>query len=118
MASPDYQDAAGNLTDGTLFSLATDPRLDPNSPAAIDAIVADGGDPGMFALYAFAAVEVWVAAVIQAGTTNFEAVAASIAGGSFDTAIGDVSFSANGDLIMPGWTIYRWQDGVFTVYTP
>lgn len=118
LASPDYLDAAGDLADGTLFSLATDPRLAPDSPTATDAIVAAGGDPGMFALYAFAAVEVWVAAAIQAGSTDFDAVAASIAGGPFDTVIGDVSFSANGDLIMPGWTIYRWQEGIFTVYTP
>lgn len=118
LASPDYLDAAGDAADGTLFSAATDPRLDPHSQAATDAIFANGGDPGMFGLYAFAAVEVWVAAATQAGTTEFAAVAASIANGPFDTAIGDVSFSPTGDLIMPGWAIYQWQDGIYTVYTP
>ncbi|MHA1560112.1 MAG: branched-chain amino acid ABC transporter substrate-binding protein [Alphaproteobacteria bacterium] len=118
LASPDYLAAAGNIADGTLFSSATDPRLSPNSAAAIDAILAIGGNPAGFALNAFAAVEVWVAAAVEAGTTDFSAVASSIAGGTFDTAIGDVSFSANGDLIPPGWAIYQWQNGAVTVYTP
>lgn len=118
LASPDYLNAAGNAADGTLLSAATDPRLNPESQAATDAILANGGRPGMFGLYAFAAVEVWVAAATQAGTTEFADVVESIAIGLFDTAIGEVSFSPNGDLIMPGWAIYQWQDGAFTVYTP
>ena len=118
LASPDYLAVVGAAADGTLFAAATDPRLGADAGPAIGAIAALGGDGAGVALNAFAAVEVWAAAALQARTTDFDAVAETIANGTFDTAIGGVSFASNGDLSLPGWAIYRWQDGAYTVYTP
>lgn len=118
LASVDYAAAAGPEADGTLFTYQPDPAANPAATPAVLAITAAGGHADGFALYAFAAVEVWAAAVDEAGTTDYDAVAAAIAGGTFDTALGTIGFNANGDVDLPGWVIYRWNGGAYEIFTP
>ena len=116
LASQTYSVAAGEAADGILFTYPPDPRLDPAASTAIAAITATGGDSAGFALYAYAAVEVWAAAVAEAGTTNATPVASAIAGGPFDTALGAISFTG-GNVSYPGWVIYAWDSGEITVFS-
>ncbi len=118
LASADYAAAAGAEADGTLFTYQPDPAANPAAAPAVLAITADDGNADGFALYAFAAIEVWAAAVADARTTDYEAVAAAIAGGTFETALGTISFNANGDVGLPSWVIYRWNGGTYEVFTP
>jgi branched-chain amino acid transport system substrate-binding protein len=118
LASELYADPAGAEADGTLFTYQPDPAANPAAAPAIAAITADGGHADGFALYAFAAVEVWAAAVEAAGTTDYEAVAAAIVAGTFDTALGTLGFDAIGDVTLPGWAIYQWNNGEYEIFTP
>ena len=117
LSSTAFAASAGDAANGTLFTMAVDPRLDPAAEEAIAAIEANGGDAAGVALYAYAAVEVWAAAVVATDTINFAAIAASISAETVDTAVGEVAFNANGDLTLPGWAIYQWQTDGYTVYT-
>jgi branched-chain amino acid transport system substrate-binding protein len=40
-------------------------------------------------------------------------VAAALAGGSFETVVGPVSFADNGDLEQPAYAVYRVEEGAF-----
>ncbi len=118
LASPEFALQAGDAADGMLFTLEVDPRANPEAAEATAAIEAAGGTVTGIALYAYAAVEVWAAAIADAGTTGFPAVAASIGAQTVDTVVGTVGFTENGDLTLPGWTVYQWQGDRYTVFIP
>ncbi len=118
LASDAYAAAAGAEADGTLFTFQPNPADNPAAARAVAAITADGGRADGFALYAFAAVEVWADAVAKVGVTDYAPVAEAIAAGNFDTAIGTVTFDDIGDLNLPGWVIYRWNSGGYERFTP
>lgn len=118
LADPAFFEAAGSAANGIVFTYQPDPMAFPEAADAIAEIEAAGGSPEGFALYAYAAVEVWAEAVRRSGTPAFNAVAGTIANGSFQTAVGQVQFGPDGDLQATGWVWYQWSDGVIERYTP
>jgi branched-chain amino acid transport system substrate-binding protein len=52
----------------------------------------------MRALYSYAAVQLWAAAVNRAGTAQLQAVALALRAHEFDTIVGNVGFDANGGV--------------------
>lgn len=113
LADPAFTAVAGDAADGTLFTYPPAPRL---SPAAADvgaAMRAAGTEPAGFALFAYAAVEIWAAAVAEAGTTNLAPVARAIAAGTFQTVLGPVTFNADGEADIVGWVVHEWQGGAY-----
>ncbi|MCW5696931.1 MAG: branched-chain amino acid ABC transporter substrate-binding protein [Bauldia sp.] len=109
-ADPGFVEAAGAAADGTVFAYLRNPA-GPDAARAIAAIEAGGGAASLAALYAFAAVEVWAGAVEAVGAFDFGAVSAAIAANSFDTVVGAVGFTANGDMTLPGWAMHQWVAG-------
>lgn len=63
-------------------------------------------------LRAYAAVEVWSAAVARAGSLDGAAVAAALRAGPIDSVIGPIAFDQWGDLTTGAgdWVWYRWHD--------
>lgn len=116
LADAEYGAIAGEAADGTVFTYQPDPLALAEAAAAVAAIRAAGGSPDGFALYAYAAVEVWSAAVARTETTAFDAISAEIATGTFQTAIGEVSFSPIGDYEGPDWVWYVWSAGDIATY--
>jgi branched-chain amino acid transport system substrate-binding protein len=108
---------AGEAGEGALMTYPPDPA---RHAAAADVvarmeqrgIVAEG-----YVLYAYAAVQAWAAAAEAAGSTDFSAVAAALAGGTFDTVIGPVAFDDKGDVRLPAYVVYQWHDGEYD-YAP
>jgi branched-chain amino acid transport system substrate-binding protein len=102
---------AGEAGEGALMTYPPDPA---RSAAAADVvarlerrdIVAEG-----YLLYAYAAVQTWAAAAEAAGSTDFAAVAAALADGTFDTVLGPVAFDDKGDVRLPAYVVYQWRDG-------
>jgi branched-chain amino acid transport system substrate-binding protein len=123
LAAEAFAEIAGEEADGTLFTFPLDPAGLETAGEAVAAIEAAGGPAEAFAVYAFAAVEIWAQAVELAGTTEFGAVANEIGTVLFATAIGTVGFNQIGDfqigdLTIAGWVIHRWADGLFQPYRP
>lgn len=113
-----FVEIAGDAADGTLFTYQPDPLVLPGAQPAIARIVEDGGSPDGLALYAYAAIEVWAEAVRQNGASAFDVVSATIADGTFQTAVGQVQFGPGGDLQAPGWVWYQWMGGEIVPYAP
>ncbi|HVZ13717.1 MAG TPA: branched-chain amino acid ABC transporter substrate-binding protein [Bauldia sp.] len=109
----DYGRLAGDAAEGTMVSFPADHRKDPSAANVVAGFTARGEDPAGFVLPAYAAVQVWAAAVASARSTDFDKVAAAIQGGTFQTVIGTVSFDARGDITNPAYDWYVWHDGGF-----
>ena len=118
LADQSFVELAGALADGTLFTFPPDPRTNDTAAEAILAIETGGGAADGFALYAFAAVEIWAEAVLQVGTVDYAIVAGAIANEVYDTALGPVAFDAIGDMIQPVWVVYQWRDGAIERFGP
>ena len=111
LLTTEYRDAAGTAADGTLVTYAADPRGRPGAGPLVDRLRAQGAEPEIFTLHAYAAVQVWSQAVHAAGSTGYDAVARALNGGRFETVIGETGFDARGDMSLPGYAVYRWRDG-------
>lgn len=108
---------AGAAGEGALMTYPPDPA---RNPAAADVvkrmekrdIVVEG-----YVLYAYAAVQAWAAAADAAGATDFAAVTAALADGTFETILGAVAFDEKGDVRLPAYVVYQWHDGGYD-YAP
>jgi branched-chain amino acid transport system substrate-binding protein len=59
----------------------------------------------------YASMEILEQAIERTGSLDREAVIAEIQTGTFDTAIGKVSFEGN--IVQQVWNVGQWRDGVF-----
>jgi branched-chain amino acid transport system substrate-binding protein len=109
----DYGRLAGAAAEGTMVSFPADHRKNSAAANVVAAFTARGEDPAGYVLPAYAAVQVWAAAVAIAKSTDFDKVAAAIQSGTFQTAIGPVSFDGKGDITDPAYDWYVWHDGGF-----
>ena len=118
LADPTFPEMAGAEANGTLFTFPPDPTQDEDAVGAIAAIEAAGGRAEGFALYAYAAVEVWRQAVDHTQTTEISVVAAEIGAELFDTALGTLGFNEIGEVTLAGWAVYEWFGGGYRLYAP
>lgn len=118
LADPAFPELAGEAATGVVFTFQPDVAADPAAAEAVAAITAAGGSPRGFALYAYAAVEVWAAAVRQNGAVTGDTLSEVIADSEVDTAIGPVGFNEIGDYTGDGWVWYRWGAVTFERLSP
>ena len=123
LADQEFGSLAGPSVDGVLFTFGPDPRKNPAAASLIARFRAKGIDPEGYTLYAYAALQIWAAAVGNAGTVDSKKVADALREGAWDSALGPISFKQNGDVAFKqsaipfkqqgenretNWTIYRW----------
>ena len=97
--------------DGTLM-IAQPEWADVADPAALDAFKAANVIAEGYALPAYAAVEIAVAAAGKAGRDG-KPVTADLAGQDFTTAIGPIRFDEKGDLSRNPYRLFRYEGGRF-----
>jgi branched-chain amino acid transport system substrate-binding protein len=106
--------SAGDAGEGALVTYPPDPALDPGAADLVAKFRAAGNEPEGFVLPTYAAVQVWAEAARKSGSTDSAKVAPAIAGGTFATAIGKVSFDEKGDLRLPSFVVYGWKAGRYS----
>jgi len=111
LVTEEFWAIAGRAGEGTLMTFPPDPRKEPAAERVVERFRARGIEPQGYTLYSYAAVQVWAQAAEAAGSADFEAVVAALNGGEFDTALGTVSFDEIGDVTLPGYVIYEWEEG-------
>lgn len=117
-ADPAFRAAAANNADGTIFAFPPELAEAPAAADAVAALTAAATAANNAALYGFAALEVWAAAVRSAGVLSFEAVATALHEEVFTTAVGLIDFNDIGEANVAGWTIQIWQNGNRAAYGP
>ncbi len=110
IATTEFPSIAGTaVTEGTLFTFNPDARKNPAARAVMEAFRRSGFDPEGYTLYAYAAVQVWAQAAAAAKSVESRQVAAALKSGTFNTALGQLSFDAKGDRRQPDHVVYRWD---------
>jgi branched-chain amino acid transport system substrate-binding protein len=68
-------------------------------------------DDRAIALQAYAAMEVWAAAVGEANSTEAAKVVPLLASKSFETTVGRIKFNERGDASIPSFALHSWSNG-------
>jgi branched-chain amino acid transport system substrate-binding protein len=113
LAADEFPQIAGGASEGTLMTFPSDLRRSPEAATVVRELRSQGIEPEGYVLAAYTAVQVWAAAATAAGSTAFDAVVPALGAGDFPTVLGRVSFDANGDANLPGFTFYEWKGGSY-----
>jgi branched-chain amino acid transport system substrate-binding protein len=113
LVTDEYWSITGPSGEGTLMTFSPDPRKNPEAAPVVEKFRAKGIEPEGYVLYTYAAMQAWKQAVEAAGSTDFDKVIAELNKGKFDTVIGELSFDDKGDVTLPGYVFYEWNDGKY-----
>ena len=113
LVTEEYWSITGEAGTGTMFSFPPDPRAEPGNAELVEKFQAKGIDPEGYTLYTYAAVQVFAQAAEKAGSTDYDALVEALNGNEFDTVLGKLSFDDKGDVALPGYVFYKWEDGKY-----
>ena len=113
LSNTEYWAIGNEAAAGTLFTNASDALKNPDSAEAVAVLKEKNIPPEAFTLNAYAAVQVIAAGIEKAGKADDPAaVAAALKDGQpVQTAIGKLTYSENGDLSSPSFSLFKWEDG-------
>ena len=115
LADKEFAAIAGPAAEGALFTFGPDPRKRASATAVMKTFKAKAIDPEGFTLYTYAALQIWAQAAQKAGTVDARKVAAVLRGGRWDTVLGKISYTAQGDTTVLDYVVYRWdRNGAYT----
>jgi branched-chain amino acid transport system substrate-binding protein len=104
---------AGEAAEGTLFTFFPDPRRLPQAASIVQRFRAENFEPEGYTLFTYGAVQVWAQAVATAGSTELDAVIASLRHNQFSTILGRLDFDDKGDVTHQSSTWYVWKGGEY-----
>ena len=107
----EFATLAGDAANGVMFTNAAEAR---NLPTAQDVVkkFRDGGfEPEGYTLSTYAAIQIWAAAVAEAGSTEAAKVAETLRSHAWPSVIGELAFDAKGDLTSSTYVWYVFKDG-------
>lgn len=113
LVTDEYWSIAGDAGEGTLMTFSPDPRNIETNKDLVQRFRDKGVEPEGYTLYTYAALQAFKQAAEKAGSTDPEAVMGALNEGEYDTVLGTVSFDDKGDVSLPGYVFYRWQDGQY-----
>lgn len=118
LVTDEYWAITGPAGEGTLMTFSPDPRKNPDAEPIVETFRGKGIEPEGYTLYTYAAIQAWKEAVETAGSTDFEPVVEALNAGEFDTVLGPLAFDDKGDVTLPGYVFYVWQEGQYDYLTP
>jgi branched-chain amino acid transport system substrate-binding protein len=114
LATKEFWDITGPAGEGMLFTFGPDPRKKATAAAVVKKFKDKGIDPEGYTLYTYAALQIWVAAVKKAGTTDSKKVAETLHSGKWDTVLGPIAYDKKGDITVIDYVFYIWKkDGSY-----
>lgn len=113
LVTDEYWSITGDAGAGTLMTFSPDPRKSADAADLVAKLEADGKPTEGYVVYTYAAIQAWAAAAETASTTDYDAVVEALDAGTFNTALGSLSFDDKGDVSLPGYVFYEWKDGQY-----
>jgi branched-chain amino acid transport system substrate-binding protein len=101
----------GAATDGVLMSFPPKAEDDPKNAALVKKFRDAKYEPAGYTLFTYAAVKVWADAAKKANSIEAAKVAAALRAGTFDSAVGPLTYDQKGDIKDPVYDIYIWKGG-------
>lgn len=109
----EFWSITGPAGEGTMFTFAPDPRLKAEAAQAVAEFKEAKYDPEGYTLDTYAAVQVYVAAVKKANSTDLAKVLPVMHDTTFDTVLGKLTFDPKGDLTKADYVWYLWSNGTY-----
>ncbi len=113
LVTDEYWAITGDSGNGTLMTFSPDPRRNPEAKPVVDELIAAGKTAEGYALYTYAAIQIYADAVTTAGSDDYAGVVAALNAGDFKTVLGELKFNDKGDVTLPGYVMYEWKDGKY-----
>jgi branched-chain amino acid transport system substrate-binding protein len=111
-----FWEAAGQTGEGMTVSFALDHSALPSAEKAVTEIDRAKGSSEGAAIASYSAVQVFAAAAKVQSVNDPAALAAYLrSGAAFETAMGQVSFDAKGDVKPQRFQWYRWSQGRYAI---
>jgi branched-chain amino acid transport system substrate-binding protein len=110
----EFAKLGGAATDGVLMSFPPKAEDDPKNAALVKKFRDAKYEPAGYTLFTYAAVKVWADAANKAKSTEAAKVAAALRTGTYDSAVGPLTYDAKGDIKDPVYDIYVWKGGKST----
>lgn len=118
LVTEEFWNVAGDAGEGTLMTFTPDPLTIVAAQSLIQRFKDAGYTPEGYTLHAYAAVQAYVQAAEATGGMDGRKIAGWLrAGNRVNSAIGELSFDALGDVRDPQFTWLRWSQGKFAVAT-
>jgi len=113
LVTDEYWAITGDAGQGTLMTFSPDPRNNPDAAEVVKKLEAAGKTTEGYALYTYAAIQTWAQAAGAAKSVKFDDVNKQLASGKYKTVLGELSFDGKGDVTLPGYVFYRWENGKY-----
>jgi branched-chain amino acid transport system substrate-binding protein len=113
MTNSELPSIAGPAANNVMFTFSPDPRENPAAAPVVAEFKKKNIDPEGYVLYAYAAMQLFEQAAKQAKSIKYQPLRDAMASGTFPTVIGELSFDAKGDLKVPAFVVYKWNDGKY-----
>ncbi|WP_448207606.1 branched-chain amino acid ABC transporter substrate-binding protein [Azospirillum sp. sgz302134] len=110
----EYWAITGPTGQGTLFTDSAAATSNPAARELVDKFKQAGlPEPGNFAFYSYAAVQVIAQGLQKAGAADVKKLTTALHGNTFDTVVGEIQFDKKGDVLKPQYVLYEWKDGKY-----
>ena len=113
LVTDEYWQITGDAGEGTLMTFSPDPRKNADAAPVVEKLRAKGIEPEGYVLYTYAAIQAWAQAATTAKASGGEEVIKALNAGKFNTVLGELSFNDVGDVTLPGYVWYVWQNGKY-----
>ncbi|WP_434623104.1 branched-chain amino acid ABC transporter substrate-binding protein [Azospirillum sp. B2RO_4] len=108
----EYWSITGPAGEGTLYTDSPSAASDPKAQELIASFKKAGlPEPGNFAFYSYAAVQVIAEGLQKSGSADSGKLAKTLHANSFDTVVGQIEFDKKGDIVKPNYVMYVWSNG-------
>jgi branched-chain amino acid transport system substrate-binding protein len=111
LVAQEYWAITGDAGAGTLMTVSPDPRKNEAASTVVKELADAGKTAEGYVLYTYAAIQAWADAARAAGSTDYDAVVKALNDGTFQTVIGELNFDDKGDVTLPGYVVYKWENG-------
>lgn len=112
-----FVEIAGDAADGAYITFSPDPANMPTAREFLDKYHDRFGPHGPYSVYAYDAANILIESIRESGSTGGRTLADTIRKGSFDGALGMVSFDGKGDNKIAHYVIWQVEGGQFVQVT-
>ncbi len=112
-----FLEIAGDAADGAYITFSPDPVSIPTAKEFLDKYHDRFGPHGPYSVYAYDAANILLESIKESGTTEGRALADTIRKGSFEGALGNVSFDEKGDNKIANYVMWQVKAGQFVQVT-
>lgn len=113
LVTNEYWAITGAAGEGTMMTFGPDPREKAEAKDIVEKFRKAGYEPEGYTLYTYAAMQIYAAAVKEAGSTDVAKVEPILRKTSYNTVIGKIGFDAKGDVTSPAYVWYKWSNGQY-----